>query len=220
MPIFHPSRACFSSSDYGTPCLQAFACTPRLPLPLPQISPSCYSHLAQTAAIASPLAPIDLPQRWKKKFPLTRSIHFCSIGPQSRKCVPTSLPHHSGSALHFHSHSSTYLHLRRHFELCDSGIWECRLLLLRSPCSSPTQCSGFLFLLSVQIPEAFLFCRITSSFSWVTLLMLTPSDGCWNRPVFCSTGLDPVLHFIAFIHSPVRNLPRVRGNCVLNPKDG
>lgn len=69
MPIFHPSRECFSSSDYGTPCLQAFACTPRLPLPLPQISPSCYSQLAQTAAISSPLAPIDLPQRWHKNFP-------------------------------------------------------------------------------------------------------------------------------------------------------
>lgn len=41
--------------------------------------PSCYSHLAQTAAIASPLAPIDLPQRWQKIVPSPDRFIFAAL---------------------------------------------------------------------------------------------------------------------------------------------
>ena len=75
----------------GTPCLQAskpslvFRASHSLSLrSLPLATPVLRKLLL---LFSSPLATIHLPQRSQNNFPLTRSIHFCSIGPQSRKCT-------------------------------------------------------------------------------------------------------------------------------------
>ena len=58
------------------------------PTPSPSdLSLFCYSRLAQAAAISSPLATIDLPQRLQKISPSRDRFIFAAFGPQSRKCT-------------------------------------------------------------------------------------------------------------------------------------